>query len=182
MRKKTRIIRTGAGQRDATGWVPARSRDGRFSVHMPDYFIEAVTEMSRTGRTEPLPVLSASFKEANFMVVTLPCKDPEKTPAMRMQKALARIKQTQGGQIKVLEEGLYADQYPRLIAEFHVDASGADGLMQIIIFDEQQYMLTVECPEVTEELRAMAQRFFQSFEILAADPNTAADPNAPGTI
>ena len=182
MRKKARIIRTGAGRRDATGWVPARSTDGRFSVQMPNLFNEMVTEMPRQGRTEPLTALSALFKDAKFMVVTLPCDDPEKTPAMRLQMVIARMKQIRGGQMKVLEQGLYADRYPRLIIECHVDATGADGLTQAIILDGQHYMLTVECPELTEELRTMAQRFFQSFEVLTLDPNTASDPNAPSTI
>jgi len=182
IRKNARVIRTNTGQRDVTGWVPARSTDGRFSVMMPNVFNEIVTQTARNGRTQELTALGTSCKGATFMVTTCPYEDPGKALAGRKQEALDRMKQTKGGQIKILEEGLYAERYPRLIAEAHVDANGADGLVQIVMADEGWYMVSVQGSELTEELRAMAQRFFQSFEITAPDPNAAVDPNASEAI
>ncbi len=43
--------------------------------------------------------------------------------------------------------------------------------------EERGYMLTVETKELTDALRTAASRFFQSFEVLTPDPNTAMAPD-----
>jgi len=177
IRRTVRFVRFEAGERDATGWVAARPVDGQFAVMMPDLFNEFRGKIISQGQEEQFSSLISRFQDAKFTATVIPYEEPDKELAERRKDFLEKMKQTRGGQVQVAEDGLYAETYPRLIVEGHLKANDSNGLAQVILTEERGYMLTVEAQELTDALRTAASRFFQSFEILVPEPNTATAPS-----
>lgn len=177
IRKTVRFVRFKAGQRDATGWVAARSTDGQFAVMMPDLFNELRAKVVRHGQEEQFSSLIARSDEAKFTATVIPYEEPDKELAERRKDFLAEMEQTRGGQVTILEEGLYAETYPRFLVEGHVKANDSNGLGQVVLTEKRGYILTVEADELTDALHTAAMRFFQSLEILTPDPNAVVNPN-----
>jgi len=97
LRKNTRIVRLRAGERDATGWVPAQSTDGRFAVSMPNVFHETVTKTAYHDREEEFSSLGTRFQDAKFVATVIPYEDLNKEPAERQRNFLAKMERTRGG-------------------------------------------------------------------------------------
>jgi hypothetical protein len=74
--------------------------------------------------------------------------------------------------VKIIKEQLYDERYPLSVLE--VTTAKTEGLAQTILIDDGFYVLGVECPEITEQVRMDAKRFFDSFKIIA-EPNQASD-------
>lgn len=177
VRKTVRFVRFKAGERDATGWVTARPVDGQFAVMMPDLFNELRGKIISEGQEEQFSSLVCRFQDAKFAATVIPYEEPDKELAERRKDFLDKMEQTRGGQVRIAEDGLYAETYPRLIVEGHLKANDSNGLAQVVLAEERGYMLSVEAQELTDALRTSASRFFQSFEILTPDPNTATAPS-----
>jgi len=164
-----RTIRTEAGEPDATGWVPALSPLGGFSVSLPDRFNEAVVALKIKGRLTPVVVVGARMEDLKFVVLAARWRDGVKDLKARAKAAVKSLCQFTNPVVS--REELFDGRFP--LVEVEGDASGGRGLARIIATDDAVYGLAVEGPELTGSARAVAQRFFDSFTIVAPEPNEA---------
>ncbi|HON90028.1 MAG TPA: hypothetical protein PKZ07_00525 [Sedimentisphaerales bacterium] len=161
------VIRTEAGEPDATGWVPALSPLGGFFVSLPNRFNEAVVALKMEGRFTPVVVVGAQMEDRKFVVLaTRRSGGPKdlKTCAKAAVKSLCQFKN-----LVLSREDLFEGRFPWI--EVEGDALGGKGLARIIATDRAVYGLAVEEPELTDNTRAAAQRVFGSFKIVAPEPN-----------
>jgi len=163
------VIRSLAGEPDDTGWVRALSAAGGFSVHVPDLFSEAFATLKLNGRLTPVVIVGVRTEELRFVALaakwSADAKDL-KAHAKSTARSLCRLKNP-----TVSREGLFEDKFP--LIEMEGDAAGAEGLARIIVTDKAVYSLEVEGAELTDDARDAARRFFDSFAIVAPEPNEA---------
>ncbi len=72
--------------------------------------------------------LTARFQDAKFTARAMPYKEPGRELAERRKDFLEEMEQTRGGHVRIAEDGLYGETYPRLIMEGHVKADDSDGM------------------------------------------------------
>jgi hypothetical protein len=171
-----RTIRTEAGEPDETGWVPALSPLGGFSVSLPDRFNEAVVALKLEGRFTPVVVVGARMENHRFVVLAARWSDGAKDLKVRAKAAAKSLCQFKNPVVS--REELFEGGFPWI--EVEGDASSGKGLARIIATDKAVYGLAVEGPELTVSMRAVAQRFFDSFTIVAPEPNEAMIRDAVG--
>lgn len=167
--KSPRTIRTLAGEPDETGWVPAHSDAGGFFVHVPDRFNEAIVALEMEGRPTPVVVVGARTEEWKFVALAARWAGGPKNLKARIQTAAKSLCQFENP--VVVREGLFDGRFP--LIEMEGEADAAKGLARIIATDKAVYGLAVEGPELTAGARADARRFFDSFAIVAPEPNEA---------
>jgi hypothetical protein len=163
------MIRTLAGQPDETGWVPARSEAGGFSVHVPDSFNEAVTVLKMSGRLTPVVIVGVKTGDLKYVALAAPWTGSGKDLKTRVKAAAKSLCQFEDS--VVLREDLFEGRFP--LIEIEGDVRAGRGLAKIIATDRAVYGLEVEGPELTDSARADAKRFFDSFAIVAPEPNEA---------
>jgi hypothetical protein len=164
-----RIMRTLAGQADETGWVPALSDAGGFSVRVPDLFNEAIATLKLNGRPTPVVIVGARAGELKFVVLAAKWTGGGKDLKARVKSAarsLSRFKKPVASR-----EESFGNGFPAI--EVEGDAPEAKGFAKIIATDTAVYGLEVEGPELTDEMREAARTFFDSFAIVAPEPNEA---------
>lgn len=174
--KSPRTIRTLAGEPDETGWVPAHSDAGGFFVHVPDRFNEAVVALTLEGRQTPVVVVGARTEDLKFVALAaswMGSRKDLKTHVKAAAKSLCHFENP-----IVVTEGLFEERFP--LIEMTGQIGDAHGLARIIATDKAVYGLAVEGPQLTDAMRADAGRFFDSFAILAPEPNEAVILNAIG--
>lgn len=171
-----RTIRTEAGDPDETGWVPALSPLGGFSVSLPDRFNEAVVALKMEGRFTPVVVVGARMENHRFVVLAARRSDGAKDLKARAKAVVKSLCQFRNPVVS--REELFEGRFPWI--EVEGDASSGKGLARIIATDTAVYGLAVEGPELTDSVRAAAQRFFDSFTIVAPEPNEAMIRDAVG--
>ena len=167
--KSPRTIRTLAGEPDETGWVPAHSAAGGFFVHVPDRFNEVIVALEMEGRPTPVVVVGARTEELKFVVLAARWTGGTKDLKARAKIAVKSLCHFQNP--VVLKEELFEGKFP--LIELEGDAATAKGLARIIATDKAVYGLAVEGPDLTDDVRTAAGRFFDSFAIVAAEPNEA---------
>ncbi|MGE5294581.1 MAG: hypothetical protein ACM3VT_07120, partial [Solirubrobacterales bacterium] len=176
-----RMIRTSAGQPDATGWVPVLSAAGGFSASVPGRFNEAIAALKIGGRRTPVVIVGVKTEDLEFVAIAAKWTGGSqdlKTRVKTAVRSLCRFKNP-----VVVKEELFDGKFP--LIEMEGDAPAAKGLARIIATDRAVYGLTVEGPALTDDMRADARRFFESFATTAPEPNEAvirdlidgADPN-----
>lgn len=168
--KTPRVIRTQAGEPDGTGWVPVLSPAGGFSAYVPDRFNEAIVALKMDGRPAPVVVVGARTEELKFVVFAARWSSGPQSLEARARAAVKSFCQFKDP--VVLREELYEARFP--LIEVEGDAPKAKGLARIIATDKAVYGLAVEGPELTASVREAARRFFDSFAIVAPEPNEAA--------
>lgn len=171
-----RTIRTEAGEPDETGWVSAQSPLGGFSVSLPDRFNEAVVALKMEGRFTPVVVVGARMENHRFVVLAARRSDGAKDLKARAKAVVKSLCQFRNPVVS--REELFEGRFPWI--EVEGDASSGKGLARIIATDTAVYGLAVEGPELTDSVRAAAQRFFDSFTIVAPEPNEAMIRDAVG--
>ncbi|NLH40580.1 MAG: hypothetical protein GX448_01980 [Planctomycetes bacterium] len=162
-----RIVRTGAGEPDGTGWVPAGSSLGGFLVHVPDRFNEAIVALKVGGRLTPVVIVGSEMENLKFVALAARWGDDAKDLEARAKAAVKSLCQFEDS--VVAGEGLFEDKFPWIEVEGR--PSGARGLARVIATDTAIYGLAVEGPELTNPMRVAAGRFFDSFAITAPEPN-----------
>lgn len=162
-------IQTLAGEPDETGWVPAHSDAGGFFVHVPDRFNEAIVALTLEGRQTPVVVVGARTEDLKFVALAARWAGGAKNLKARTQAVAKSLCQFENP--IVVREGLFEERFP--LVEMTGETGDAKGLARIIATDEAVYGLAVEGPQLTDAMRADAARFFDSFAILAPEPNEA---------
>jgi hypothetical protein len=176
--KSPRTIQTLAGEPDETGWVPAHSDAGGFFIHVPDRFNEAIVALKLECRETPVVVVGARTEDLKFVALAASWTGGPKNLKGRIQTAAKSLCQFENP--VVVREGLFEDRFP--LIEMTGKTGGAKGFARIIATDKAVYGLAVEGPQLTDAMRADAARFFDSFAILAPEPNEAVILDAIGLV
>jgi len=162
-----RMIQTLAGQADDSGWVPAASTAGGFSVRVPDLFNEAIATLKLNGRLTPVVIVGARTEELRFVVLAAKWTGGGKDLKARAKSAAKSLSQFKNPVAS--REELFEGKFPTI--EVEGGTPEIKGLARIIATDNAVYGLEVEGPELTDEVRETARRFFDSFAIVAPEPN-----------
>ncbi len=167
--KNPHAVRILAGEPDETGWVPAHSAAGGFFVYVPDRFNEVIVALEMEGRPTPVVVVGARTENLKFVALAARWTGGGKDLKGRAKTAVKSLCHFENP--VVLREELFEDRFPLVEVEGEVGA--AKGLARIIATDKAVYGLAVEGPDLTGDVRAAAGRFFDSFAIVASEPNEA---------
>lgn len=165
------VIRTLAGRPDSAGWVPVSSTAGGFFVYVPGRFNEVTSTVEMGGRETFVVVVGARKGELKLVVMAFKDIGGGQSLEARTQDAIRQL-----GQFKnaiVCRRHLFADKFP--LIEMEMNTAKPKGLGHIVVTDTTVYGLSVEGPELTEDLRATAKRFFDSFAVMPSEPNELQD-------
>ncbi len=165
--KNAHTIRTRAGQADDTGWVPASSTAGGFFVYVPDCFNEVITTFRIGDRPAPVVAVGAATADLKFVAFAAYDGGSRRNLKARAGDAIKSLRRFTSAVVS--REGLFENKFP--LIEMEMKARKTRGLLRLIVTDETVYGLAVEGPELTDSVRTTAGRFFDSFALVASEPN-----------
>jgi hypothetical protein len=158
---KLEMHRAGVDSKDASGWYPAASTKGSFSVRMPIPFNDFTVRSSdpKTGEEVTHVIGGKSSEGIKLSAVEIPASD-KKAPTL--DKILADFSAKPGSKVSDVQRAAKGD-----VDTLSLSISGAQTSThtRIIKTKAATYVLTVEFPNAhRDDVAAIREEFFGSFK------------------
>jgi len=156
---KLEMHRVGVSADDGTGWHPAVSTKGAFSIRLPIPFNDFTTHDTRTGEVSHA-VGGKSSEGIKFMAVEIPVTATTPTDLAAIPKSFSSNPAN-----KVSDVSRQAKDGTDILS-FSVTGPASTAHFRYIKLKGMLYTLSIECPTAHRDaVAAMKDKFFGSFKL-----------------
>jgi hypothetical protein len=161
--QEMKMHRKQAGEPDASGWMPAASTGGRFSVHLPMKFNDfTVTEKNPGAPVARTHTVGIRSSERIALVAT---RIEYRKGAQSAREFFARFEKGQG--LEVAPESVKPLKLGALRAvDLTLKRPAEVSYQRVVLLDADLLMLSVEAPKEHDALaQELCARFFDSLKV-----------------
>ncbi len=163
--KRITVIRTQAGAPDKSGNYPAASTHGGYAVIFPAPFSELeMLPADNTKEQFTSYIMTSTFNDGKFTSIFMKYHGGAVDKTRRKDDAISRARTTP--QVASVTEKNIAGN-PAL--DIALTSPKQAALSRTIFADDGNFILSVEFAQGDEQVRLLAQKFFDSFRLLEPD-------------